>query len=113
MQAAESLEAEGIGLTVVNARFARPLDIEVVRMLADTHEHVFTVEEHSIRGGFGAAVLEELAIEGGRADRIRPLALPDAFIPHGGRAGLLQEMELDPAGLAARIRRTLGAGKPV
>ena len=87
--------------------------MEIVRELTETHEHVFTVEEHSIRGGFGAAVLEELALIGGGAHRIHPIALPDSFIPHGERGGLLKELGLDPAGLAASIKGRLGTGSRV
>jgi 1-deoxy-D-xylulose-5-phosphate synthase len=107
MEAAEILAAEGIHLTVVNARFVRPLDKERVLDLASRFEHVFTVEEHSIRGGFASAVLEEVALERGRADRIRPIALPDAYVPHGTRAELLVEYGLHAAGLADRIRKGL------
>ena len=65
---------------------------------------MFTIEEHSIRGGFAAQVLEELALVHGRADRIRPIAIPDAFVPHGTRSELLRELRLDPIGLAAQVR---------
>lgn len=112
MEAAEILAKAGIHLTVVNARFVRPLDVERVLDLAARFEHVFTVEEHSIRGGFSSAVLEELALRGGRADRIRPIALPDEFIPHGTRAELMAELGLDPKGLAERIRKGLALRAP-
>jgi 1-deoxy-D-xylulose-5-phosphate synthase len=109
LEAAEILAAEGIQLTVLNARFARPLDVDRIADLVGRFEHVFTVEEHSIRGGFTAAVLEELALAGLRADRIRPIALPDAFIPHGTRSELLVECGFSPRGLVERIRRALHA----
>ena len=83
MEAAEQLAAQGIEATVVNARFVRPLDLDAMRDLTERFSAVFTIEEHSIRGGFSAQVLEELALVGGRADRIRPIAIPDAFVPHG------------------------------
>jgi 1-deoxy-D-xylulose-5-phosphate synthase len=112
LEAAESLAAHGIQATVVNARFVRPLDVETIRDLADRLPHVFTIEEHSIRGGFAAQVLEELALVRGRADRIRPIAIPDAFVPHGTRGELLRELRLDPAGLAARMSEVLGVPAP-
>ncbi len=107
MEAAERLEAEGIRLTVVNARFVRPLDTQRMVDLVTRFEHVFTVEEHSIRGGFSSAVLEELVLARARADRIRPIALPDEFIPHGTRGELLTEFSLSPVAIADRVRRTL------
>lgn len=109
MEAAEMLSEEGIEVTVVNARFARPLDIDAVKDLTDRFEFVYTVEEHSIRGGFGSACLEELALVGGRADHIKPIAIPDEFVPHGARAGLLEELGLHPAGIAKRVREDLAA----
>lgn len=109
MEAAEKLAEEGIELTVVNARFVRPMDVDMLQDLTSRFEHVWTLEEHSIRGGFASAALEELSLVGGRADRLRPIALPDEFIPHGTRVGLLQELGLDPASVATRIRETLGA----
>jgi 1-deoxy-D-xylulose-5-phosphate synthase len=112
MEAAEELAKEGLSLTVVNARFARPLDLERILDLTSRFTHVFTFEEHSIRGGFTAAVLEEVALHGGRADRICPIALPDELIPHGTRAELLVELGFDPKGLADRIRKGLAVKAP-
>jgi 1-deoxy-D-xylulose-5-phosphate synthase len=109
MEAAEMLAADGIQATVLNARFVRPLDLDAIRDLTERFPHVFTIEEHSIRGGFASHVLEELALVRGRADRIHPIAIPDAFVPHGTRSEILRELRLDPAGLAARVREALGA----
>jgi 1-deoxy-D-xylulose-5-phosphate synthase len=109
LEAADALAASGLSATVVNARFVRPLDLETVRDLTERFAHVFTIEEHSIRGGFAAHVLEELALHRGRADRIRPISVPDAFVPHGTRSEMLRELRLDPAGLAAQIREVVGA----
>jgi 1-deoxy-D-xylulose-5-phosphate synthase len=111
MEAAERLAALGIQATVINARWVRPLDLEVVRDLTDRFEHVITIEEHSIRGGFASHVLEELALVRGRADRVCPIAIPDAFVPHGTRSEMLRELRLDPAGLVARITETLGGAR--
>jgi 1-deoxy-D-xylulose-5-phosphate synthase len=110
MEAAETLAAAGVEATVVNARFVRPLDLEMITDLTSRFECVVTIEEHSIRGGFAAQVLEELALVRGRADRIRPIAIPDAFVPHGMRWELLRELRLDPAGIAAQVREALAAG---
>ncbi len=107
MEAAEILARDGIQATVVNARFVRPLDLEMIQDVTERFPHVFTIEEHTIRGGFGAHVMEELALVGGRTDKIRPIALPDAFIPHGTRAEMLRELRFDPIGIAARVRETV------
>ena len=112
LEAAELLAAEGVSAQVVNVRFVRPLDLAMVRDMTERFAHVFTVEEHSIRGGFAAQVLEELALCGGRADRIRPIALPDSFVPHGTRPELLRELRFDPVGLAAQVKDVL-AGRPL
>ncbi|MSR74691.1 MAG: 1-deoxy-D-xylulose-5-phosphate synthase [Planctomycetes bacterium] len=107
MEAAEILAREGIHITVVNARFVRPMDTKTLGELCTRYQHVFTLEEHTIRGGFAAAALEECAMLGYGAERIRPIALPDALVPHGTRAELLVELRLDPTGIAQRIRETL------
>lgn len=112
MEAAELLAEKGISAHVVNARFVRPLDLACVRDLTERFEHVFTLEEHTIRGGFASHVLEELALFGGRAERIRPIAIPDAFVPHGTRSELMRELRLDPKGIAAQVAEAL-AGKPL
>jgi 1-deoxy-D-xylulose-5-phosphate synthase len=112
MEAAEILAAEGIEVTVVNARFVRPMDIDMLRDLLAHHTQVFTLEEHTLRGGFASAVLEECALHGLDAGRIRPIALPDALVPHGSRAELMQELRLDPRGLAQRIRESLHNVQP-
>jgi 1-deoxy-D-xylulose-5-phosphate synthase len=111
MEAAEILAAKGVSAHVVNARFVRPLDLSCVRELTERFEHVFTIEEHTIRGGLASHVMEELALVRGRADRIRPIAIPDAFVPHGTRFELLRELRLDPAGIAEQVLETL-QGKP-
>lgn len=112
LAAADLLAARGISATVVNARFVRPLDMDMVRDLTERFDHVFTLEEHTIRGGFASHVLEELAMVRGRVDRIRPIALPDGFVPHGTRSELLRELAFDPAGLAARVAAAL-EGRPL
>jgi transketolase C-terminal domain/subunit len=81
LAAADLLAARGISAAVVNARFVRPLDLDMVRDLTERFDNVFTLEEHTIRGGFASHVLEELAMVRGRVDRIRPIALPDGFVP--------------------------------
>src|SRR3546814_6941088 len=81
--AADDLAARGLSTTVADARFAKPLDEELVRRLAREHEVLVTVEEGAI-GGFAAQVMQFLAREGifDKGLRFRPMRLPDRFIDH-------------------------------
>jgi 1-deoxy-D-xylulose-5-phosphate synthase len=106
-QAAARLRKEGISLQVVNARFCRPLDVELFLSLFKKHRKVVTVEENVLAGGFGSAI-DELAQEAGAACRILRLGLPNAFIPHATRADLLARYRLDEEGIAGQIKDFLG-----
>ncbi|MCA9321517.1 MAG: 1-deoxy-D-xylulose-5-phosphate synthase [Planctomycetes bacterium] len=105
--AAELLEAQGIDVTVINARFVRPLDREMLREAIETHPAVFTVEEHTVNGGFGSACLEEAARSRWDAARLYPIGLPDEFVEHGTRAEMLEEHGLLPEGIARQIHEVL------
>jgi 1-deoxy-D-xylulose-5-phosphate synthase len=83
LRAAEDLVALGIDAAVVNARFVKPLDTELLRQVLRQVPNVITVEDHAVSGGFGSAVLEFLADEGMTGVRVRRLGVPDFFIPHG------------------------------
>jgi len=98
LEAAEVLAAEGMAATVINARFVKPLDAELVCQVARRCGGVVTVEENAAAGGFGSAVVELLAERGLRVP-VRVLGLPDAFVPHGDRQRLLAEFGLDAAGI--------------
>jgi 1-deoxy-D-xylulose-5-phosphate synthase len=102
LEAAEALDA-----TVANMRFVKPLDVELVRALADEHELLVTVEEHQVMGGAGSAAIEQLKDMHAR-NRILLLGLPDRFIDHGDPARLLASVGLDGAGILASIRAALG-----
>jgi 1-deoxy-D-xylulose-5-phosphate synthase len=98
LKAADELAARGLSTTVADARFAKPLDGELIERLAREHEVLITIEEGTV-GGFGSLVLHHLA-QGGLLDRglkIRPLALPDRFIDHDK-----PDLQYDEAGLSAR-----------
>jgi len=84
LKAAEELAARGLPTTVADARFAKPLDEDLLRRLAKEHEVLITIEEASI-GGFGSHVLQFLAHQGflDKGLKIRPMCLPDFFVPHG------------------------------
>lgn len=83
LAAAEDLAPLGIDAAVVNARFVKPLDKELLRGVLRNVSYVITVEDHAISGGFGSAVLEFFAEEGITGVHLRCLGVPDRFIPHG------------------------------
>ena len=102
--AARELSAEGIRANVYDARFAKPVDIDLIASLVARGVPIITVEDHSIRGGFGACVLE--ACNERRVDTraITRLAMPDGWVYQGERKEQLAEVGLDPAGIAATAR---------
>src|SRR5579884_119325 len=90
LEAAARLDAQGVQATVVNARFAKPLDADLILELAVRTGRIVTVEEHALAGGFGSAVLELLADRGLTGSvRVERVGLPDHFIEHGSPAQLL------------------------
>ncbi len=101
LAAAEQLEA-----TVANMRFVKPLDLELLKRLANTHELLVTVEEHAAMGGAGGAVCEALASLG-LEKRVLLLGLPDRFIDHGDPAKLLASVGLDGPGIEKAIRSAI------
>ncbi len=103
MEAAELLAAKGLEATVVNARFARPLDADFLQDMLDEHTLLFTLEEHGVAGGFGSAVLEVAARERLGAGKIIPIGVPEGPISRASRARLLRRMGLDRQGLADRM----------
>jgi 1-deoxy-D-xylulose-5-phosphate synthase len=109
---APSLDAANdLNATVANMRFVKPLDVELVKQLAQSHEALVTVEEGCIMGGAGTAVAEALA-EAGIVKPILHLGLPDKFIDHGDAGQLLAACGLDAKGIAASIRQRFGKGEP-
>jgi len=107
LQAADRLAGEGVRATVVDARFVKPID-PALAPLAARHRAVVTVEDGTVRGGFGSGVLELLAAEGVHVP-VRIMGLPDHFIEHGPPATLLSGFGLDPDGIATAAREALGA----
>jgi 1-deoxy-D-xylulose-5-phosphate synthase len=107
--------AEKLGATVVNMRWAKPLDTELLLKVAASHEALVTVEEGAIMGGAGSAVSEALQAAG-VATPVLHLGLKDEFIEHGDPAKLLSLQGLDATGIEASVRARfaalLGAGKP-
>ncbi len=107
LEAAESLAREGIETTVVNARFVKPLDSQLLLALAATKRLIVTVEEAYLAGGFGSAVLELLE-ENGLQDKVRVvrMGLPDRIITHGDPRLLLAKYNLDADGIYTRVKES-------
>jgi 1-deoxy-D-xylulose-5-phosphate synthase len=104
VKAAEKLRAEGLDIGVINARFAKPLDTETILKAVVESEFVITVEEGTLAGGFGSAVLEAVNAAGMKSGTIRRLGIPDHFIEHGNRDELLADLGLDIDGLVSAAR---------
>lgn len=96
--------AESYDATLVNMRFVKPLDEQLVCALAETHECIITLEENVIAGGAGSAVSECLA-ESGMDRTVHRIGIPDRFIEHGSRSDCLAMAGLDPAGLTKSIEK--------
>jgi len=109
LAAADLLREEGLDVGVVNARFAKPIDEDIVRRALAETGFVVTVEESSLMGGFGSAVLEFANSDGLATDQIRRLGIPDHFVEHAERDELLVDLGLDPTGIA-RTCRALATG---
>ncbi|HZD61102.1 MAG TPA: 1-deoxy-D-xylulose-5-phosphate synthase [Anaerolineae bacterium] len=106
LDAAKILGERGISASVANMRFIKPLDEEIVAWATGNHRLVVTVEENSLVGGFGSAVLETIS-ELGVTAPVQRLGLPDRFISHGSMKRLLAEVGLDANGIAYSINRKL------
>jgi 1-deoxy-D-xylulose-5-phosphate synthase len=104
-QAAENLSKEGIEATVVNARFVKPLDTELILNLARTNRVIITVEEAYLAGGFGSAVIEFLE-EKGLLDKVKVIRMgvPDRIITHGDPKWLLAKYGLDADGIYQKAK---------
>lgn len=108
VKAAEQLRQEGLNIGVINARFAKPLDTETLLRAIDLLPAVVTVEEGTLEGGFGSALLEAANVAGLDAHKVVRLGIPDRFIEHGERNELLHELGLDADGIAKAMRQALG-----
>jgi 1-deoxy-D-xylulose-5-phosphate synthase len=104
MVSAAVATAERLDATLVNMRFVKPLDADLVIRMADRHEYLVTIEENVVAGGAGSAVVE-LLNEQGYVRPVLQLGLPDRYVEHGSRADNLVAAGLDPAGLQAAVER--------
>ncbi|HWL55644.1 MAG TPA: 1-deoxy-D-xylulose-5-phosphate synthase [Paracoccus sp. (in: a-proteobacteria)] len=109
MRAREELAASGVQPTVVDARFAKPLDRELILRLARTHEALITIEEGAV-GGFGSLVAQLLADEGIFDDglRFRQMVLPDTFIDHASPEAMYREARMSAPDIRAKVLEVLG-----
>ena len=103
MEAAALLEKQGIHIEVVNARFCKPLDEQGILALADRHDRVITLEDHSIRGGFGSAVLECIAEHGPVRAQFQVMGVPDEILEHMSRKQVLDYCGLSTEHIVARF----------
>lgn len=112
LAAADELEAAGLSATVADARFAKPLDQDLIRRLAREHQVLITIEEGAV-GGFGSQVLHFLSDEGflDHGLRIRTLTLPDSFIDHAKPEAMYVHAGLDRAGIVKAVFAALGREK--
>ncbi len=106
VEAARTLGAEGLSVGVINARFAKPLDTAMLGKLLAGERPVFTVEDHSLAGGFGSAVLEAAAAMHWPTHRITCLGIPaEKFVAQGSRVAQLAECGIDAASIADAVRQ--------
>ncbi|WP_127077102.1 1-deoxy-D-xylulose-5-phosphate synthase [Rhodomicrobium lacus] len=114
LKAADKLAAMGLSTTVADARFAKPLDLDLIRQLARHHEVLITVEEGSC-GGFGSQVLEFLARDGllDHGLKVRPLTLPDRYIDHGKPEAMYEAAGLNASGIVGAVVAALGTSSAI
>jgi 1-deoxy-D-xylulose-5-phosphate synthase len=110
LEAADELQAHGLSCTVADARFAKPLDEDMIRRLAREHEVMITIEEGAI-GGFAAHVLQFLAKDGllDNGLKIRPMTLPDRFIAHGTPGGMYADAGMTTMDIVKTALAALGS----
>jgi len=99
LEAAAMMEAEGLSVAVINARFAKPVDHELIVRYARSTSCLVTMEEHSLKGGFGSAVLETLEEEGIPGVNIKCIGIGDIVLEHGAPGRQRKDLKLDPEGL--------------
>jgi 1-deoxy-D-xylulose-5-phosphate synthase len=104
IRAADLLTEEGLNVGVINARFAKPLDRQMIQQIVKNSPFVITIEEAALQTGFGSAVLEAANEAGLPTQHIVRLGIPDRFVEHGERAELLADLGLDSAGIARSCR---------
>jgi 1-deoxy-D-xylulose-5-phosphate synthase len=107
LAAAKRLSQEGFNIKVINARFVKPLDEELILKTAAAINKIITVEENMLQGGFGSAVLELLAEKGVTGVLVKRLGTPDEFVKHATQAEQRQKYGIDEEGIASAIKEML------
>ncbi len=110
--AARMLREWGISAQVVNARFVKPLDEQLIGSVLDRRMPVVVVEDNSIVGGFGSAVMELASSRGVSVDTIRRLGIPDSFVEHDSPEALRDKLGMSASGIADTLRNLLEARIP-
>ena len=105
--AIDQLELQGYDIALYDARFVKPIDTDLVRQLIEASIRILTVEDHTLIGGFGAAVLEACNAERLPTDLVHRIGMPESWVYHDSREGQLQEVGLDASGIARTVRQIL------
>jgi 1-deoxy-D-xylulose-5-phosphate synthase len=108
LAAAEILAKENINVTVINARFIKPLDDELITKYCQPNSRVITVEEGSLAGGFGSAIIERCEELGLQNVQFHRIGIPDEYVHHGAQDVLRAQYDLHPEGIAERVRKFVG-----
>jgi 1-deoxy-D-xylulose-5-phosphate synthase len=103
IKAKEKLDAEGISCEIINMRFAKPLDYDMLDEIVSSHSKIITLEENTLTGGFGSGVLEYFAEKNYKNDVLR-IGLPDHFIDHGTQGELHHLLGIDPEGIVNKVK---------
>jgi 1-deoxy-D-xylulose-5-phosphate synthase len=103
------LREDGLDVGVVNARFAKPIDRDIIRRAIGDTGFLVTVEESALMGGFGSAVLEVASEDGLTSSNIHRMGIPDQFVEHGDRSELLADLGLNAAGIARTCRQVVAS----
>jgi 1-deoxy-D-xylulose-5-phosphate synthase len=109
LQASAELEKDGISAEVVSARFVKPLDEKMLLSVLKRFDRIISVEENSLSGGFGSAVMEFAEAHDVTKPVIKRMGIPDQFIEHGSRGQLLGDLGLDQDGIRRMAGKTLGS----
>ena len=105
MQAAQMLAERGIGAAVINARFVKPLDEELLLDAARKYRRIVTVEEAALAGGFGSAIMELYEMKGLNEVEVHRVGVHDQFVTHGAQSLMREKQSLHPAGIVSQIEK--------
>jgi 1-deoxy-D-xylulose-5-phosphate synthase len=110
LTAAEALEREGISVAVIDARFVKPLDTDLILSWARECSVTLTVEENVLQGGFGSAVVEAVN-DSGEDLTVHRLGLPDSYVEQASLKELRAELKIDAEGIVAAVKEALSGGR--